>query len=129
MSTSTKPANASNTRIGCITLIVVGLAIGGAIALFSGGSSGAKYTATVSDFTAVNPADLAVTLKITNSGSKSGKPTCTVQANDPSYTYTGIDVGDLTDPIAQGATITTVMNLTISKQGAQYVTNATAKCS
>lgn len=122
-----KSANSSNTKIGCITLIVVGLLIGGAIALFGGGS-GAKYTTTVSDFTVVNPADLAVTMKITNTGSKSGRPTCTVQANDPSYTYTGVDAGDLSESIAPGATTATVMNLTISKQGAQYVTNVTAKC-
>jgi len=121
--------NEGSFKIGCITLIVLGLLVWGGIEIFGGGSSGTTYKATVSDFVVVNPADLAVTLHIENTGSKGGTPDCTVNANDGSYTYTGVNEGTLSTAIAPGQTTTTVMQVTITKQGASFVTDVTAKCS
>lgn len=121
--------NEGSAKVGCAALVVLGLLIWGGIEIFGGSSSGTTYQTTVSDFVVVNPADLAVTLHITNTGGKAGTPDCTVNANDGSYTYTGINEGTLSDSIAPGKTSTTVMQVTITKQGASFVTDVTAKCS
>lgn len=118
-----------NNTLGCAILVGLLVAAGLGVKSCVFGDDGTSYSATVADFTVVNPADLAVTFHVTNTGKKAGTPECTVQAQDPSYTYHGIDIGKLSDPIPPGETKTTVMNLTISKQGASYVTDATVKCS
>lgn len=122
-----QPKKQSNTT-GCIILIglLVGAGIGAKSCLFGGGTT---YSATVGDFTAMNPSDLAVTLHVTNTGSSAGHPHCEVDAHDPSYTYTGVDIGDLKDEVAPGTTVTAVMNLSIGKSGAEFITDVTVKCS
>jgi hypothetical protein len=92
-------------------------------------SDSTTYSAVVQDFTAINPADLAVTVKVTNTGSHSGTPTCSITAHDASYAYHGVDAAQMAGAIAPGTTVTSVMNLTITSQGAAYVTDVTVKCS
>jgi hypothetical protein len=92
------------------------------------GGGGAKYQATVTRYEVINPADLAVVVRVTNTGTKAGTPTCTIEAEDASYAYHGVDAATLKNPVTAGATTNFVDNLTITGQGAQYVTQATAKC-
>ena len=87
------------------------------------------YKAKVQDYNVINPADLGVVVRVTNTGQQSGTPTCMVTAQDPSYAYHGFDSGTLTKPIAAGASGVFAMNITITQQGAQYVTDVSVKCS
>ena len=99
-----------------------------AVTVLASSGGGAKYSARVISYTAVNPADLSVAVRVTNTGSKSGTPTCTINAQDPSYTYTGVDIATLQGSVASGASTTFVDNLTITEQGAKYVTQVTVSC-
>jgi hypothetical protein len=122
------------TAIGCVVLVVIGFLVWAGCSVFggSGGGSGGKkttYTATSPDHVVINPADLAVTVRVTNTGKTAGTPQCTIDASDPSGTYTGVDVATLKGKVAAGATTTFVDNLTITKQGAQYITDVKVTCS
>jgi hypothetical protein len=98
------------------------------IVLLASGGGGAKWKAKVENYQVINPADLGVTVQVINTGTKPGRPTCTVEAQDPSYTHTGIDVVTLNDPVQPGQTATYVDNVTITRQGARYVTQVTVSC-
>lgn len=98
-----------------------------AVAL-AGCGSGTTYKATVTDYRVINPADLAVIVRVTNTGTAAGTPTCTIEAEDASYAYHGVDAATLQGALAAGATTTFVDHLIITSQGAQYVTQVTATC-
>lgn len=128
--------------MGCLALIVIVFVLWAFHALFgssdkgsgggnkpSGGEKKAAYTTEVVDHIVINPADLAVTAHVTNSGKAAGKPQCTIKASDPTGTYSGVDVATLQDPVAVGATTTFVDHVTVTKQGAQYVTEVKVSCS
>lgn len=87
------------------------------------------WKARVQDYAVINPADLAVTVRVTNTGGTAGTPDCTVQASDPSGAYTGIDAATLSSPVKAGAFAVYVDNVTITSQGAQYVTQVSVSCS
>lgn len=124
-----KPGSKSRPLRGCLTLVAVAGVVVVIIVVATGaGGSGASWKATVGGTAVINPADLAVTVHVTNTGKTAGTPTCKVQANDPSYAYTGFDEGTLTNPVQPGQTVTYVDNVTITGQGAQYVTQATVSC-
>lgn len=121
-------ATPKRTAGGILLLIVLIAAAFFAFKAF-GGSGSTSYSTTVQDYNSVNPADLAVTFQVTNTGKKAGTPECTVQAQDPTYTYHGVNIGKLTAPIQPGETKTTVMDLTITQEGASFISKATVKCS
>jgi hypothetical protein len=73
----------------------------------------------------INPADLAVTVRVTNTGQQAGTPTCTVNASDPSGAYNGFDQESLNGTIKAGQFSVYV---TITHQGAQCVTQVSARC-
>lgn len=114
--------------VGILFLIVIIAVI--ASAAGGGSSKKAKFSATmpVDQFSVINPATLAVTFHITNTGNAAGSPTCQIEAEDVNYTYSGVDSVQM-KPIQPGQTITSVDNLTITKQGAQYVTQGKITCS
>jgi hypothetical protein len=99
-----------------------------ALALTGCSGGGTTYQASVAGWSVVNPADLAVTVKVTNTGTTAGIPSCTIQAHDAAYAYTGIDVVSLQQPVPAGAFRLFTDDITITGQGAQYVTQATVKC-
>jgi len=76
----------------------------------------------------VNPADLRVYAVVTNTGSVAGRPICTIQAHDASYTYTGTDTVQAKSPLKPGGQSEFSDDLTIAHQGSQYVTNLAIKC-
>jgi hypothetical protein len=90
----------------------------------------AKYSANVdvSSDMVVNPADLAGHGTVKNTGDAAGTPSCSLSAHDDTYTYTGIDVIKPTSPIQPGDTWNFEDDMTITKQGAQYVTAVDIKC-
>lgn len=107
------------------------LAVVGLIAWFLVSVFGATdpFTAKTDGIMVVNPAAVDVTLKITNTSSSPATPTCTVDASDSSGAYSGVNEGSLSEPVQPGQTMTSVMEVTITHQGAQYVTSATVSCS
>src|SRR5579872_67569 len=112
---------------------VLGLIIGVGLGLFiwhiaTTGGPGTTFRARVEHYTVINPADLAVVVQVTNTGTRAAKPACTVTAQDASGAYSGFDSGTLTDPVPPGQTVTYVDNLVITGQGAGFVTQADAKC-
>jgi hypothetical protein len=76
----------------------------------------------------VNPADLRVYAVVTNKGSASGTPICTIQAHDATYTYTGTDTVQAKAPLKPGGQSFFSDDITITHQGSQYVTNLAINC-
>jgi hypothetical protein len=123
-----KPTPQQVTRNRLIALAIVAV-IGIWFLTSHHGGGGAKYQATVTGYNVVNPADLSVTVKVTNTGTAAGTPTCTIDAQDASYAYHGVDVVTLQKPVPAGVFNFFSDDLTITSQGAEYVTQVTAKCS
>ena len=92
-------------------------------------SGGGTYQASVMSYSATDPADLGVTIQVTNNGTQTGTPTCTINAQDPSGAYHGFDQVTLQGTLAAGATTHFADNVTITSQGASYVTQVTVSCS
>jgi hypothetical protein len=76
----------------------------------------------------VNPATVSVVWNITNDGTKSIKPKCTIKMQDASGTYRGFDVFDITDEISPSQTKQVIGQLTITKEGADFVTEFSGDC-
>ena len=117
-----------SARRGCLALVMLAGVIGVIIAVATSGGGGGSFKASVGGYTVINPADLAVVIHVTNTGKAAATPTCTISASDPSGAYTGFDEGTLTAPVPAGRTVTYVDNVTITGQGAQYVTSVTVSC-
>lgn len=123
------PKKQQNTRAGCILLLAVAAVIAIVVVVLTSRSGpSASFRARVADYTVIDPADLAVTIKVTNTGKAAGTPDCTVQASDPSGADSGINEGTMSSAVRPGQTVTTVMQVTITHQGAQYVDQATVSC-
>lgn len=76
----------------------------------------------------VNPADLRVFGEVKNTGAVDGKPSCSINARDASYTYSGVDVVSPNNPIKPGDSWDFAADVTVTKQGAQYVTVVEIAC-
>jgi hypothetical protein len=88
----------------------------------------ATYSAVVSTAIPVDPATLHVTVTVKNTSQVAGKPSCTVNVSSVNGTYHGFDIFDVTQTIAPGQEYTFTGNLTITKEGANYVTAGHADC-
>jgi hypothetical protein len=132
--------SSANTAVGLVFLVLV--VIGVIWFMHLGGSSGSANSASdnsgssgqttydaTSETTVVNPADLAVYGTVTNTGTVAGTPTCTIQAHDDSYSYTGTDAVQRTSPLEPGGEWSFKDDVTITNQGAQYVTQVNVSCS
>ena len=78
---------------------------------------------------AVNPATLAVVFNVTNDGTQPITPSCTIRMQDASGTYKGYDIFDITDAIAPSQTKQVIVNLTITKEGADFANQFSGECS
>lgn len=88
----------------------------------------AQYRAKVENYYPVNPASLRVVVKVTNYGDAAGVPDCTVRGRDESYSYSGFDIFTLRDPVQPGKYTRFNGVITIENEGAEFVTQVTAKC-
>lgn len=133
MTAPAAPKKATGNQVTGCGLIIV-LVIAGIIALVvhlgakDNARSAAQYKASVAFTKVVNPADLAVYFTVKNTGGSAGSPQCTVNASDPSGAYSGFDSGILASPVQPGQTEKNEMDVTITSQGAKYVTSVTVKC-
>jgi hypothetical protein len=123
---------ASGVTTGCALAAVAAVVAGIALAVHFGAKekaqSAAQYKAAVVRYSVVNPADLSVYFSVTNTGKTAGEPQCTVNASDPSGAYSGFGAGTLASPVQPGRTEDSIMDVTITSQGAQYVTSVTVTC-
>ena len=76
----------------------------------------------------INPATIAVAFNVTNDGTQPVKPTCKVKMQDASGTYKGWDVVDFTKSISPNQTQEVVVQLTITKEGANFANQFSADC-
>lgn len=106
----------------CITVLV---AIGLALEYDKPVSS---YNARTVSSLVLDPATLNVTIAVDNVGEVKGKPECTVRAQNPSGSYSGWEISAMNNEIAPGDTDSISVNLTISNQGAIYITQITSSC-
>ena len=77
---------------------------------------------------AVNPATLSVVFNVTNDGTQPIKPSCTIRMQDTSGTYKGYDIFEITDAIAASQTKQIIVQLTITKEGADYADQFSGEC-
>lgn len=113
-------------KVLAIVLVVILVVI--VIAIVASGKK-AKYTATVdtSSIAVVSPTTVSVSYHVKNIGKAAGTPSCTITVNDASDAHFGEDVVSV-GSIKVGQTVTSADSITISNQGAQYVTQATINC-
>jgi len=122
-------------------VIPLALVVLAGIGSFSGGSDNSKdsssstsnstersYPVTFVRSAVVNPAALSVVFSVTNDGTESVSPSCTIRMQDSSGTYKGFDFFDITNPISAGQTKQIVVQLTITKEGAQYADQFSGEC-
>lgn len=76
----------------------------------------------------INPATISVAFDVKNDGTQPIKPKCTIRMQDASGTYKGFDFFDITDAIAANQTKEVVVQLTITKEGAEYVDTFSGEC-
>ena len=76
----------------------------------------------------INPADLRVFVRAVNNSTVSGTPSCTIEAEDAGYNYHGVDVVTRTSALDPGGIWNFDDDLTITSQGAQYVTKVSINC-
>ena len=95
----------------------------------SGESVKRSYPVSYVRSAAVNPATLSVVFNVTNDGTTPIKPSCTIKMEDSSGTYKGYDIFDITDEIAASQTKQVIVQLTITKEGAEYADRFSGECS
>jgi len=88
-----------------------------------------SFTATVADIRVVNPATVTVIAEITNTGDTAAVPECRIDVADPSGTYDGWDTFTARAPVEPGATDQMVARLTVTNEGAAWVTESEIDCS
>lgn len=96
----------------------------------SGASSGSSSTfdAEVVGYQPANPASIAFTARVENTGDESAAPSCTVSFDDGSGAYHGFDVFSLEDELAPGEDTIFRGTVVIEDQGAGYVDRAEIDC-
>lgn len=87
-----------------------------------------RFKERVLNTSVVNPATLNVVMEIRNTGDAPGSPDCTVDASDPSGTYSGFDIFEIGE-IKPGKVDRGNGNITIENEGAVFVTEVNIECS
>ena len=91
-------------------------------------SSGARvYPASVDGYAVVDPATIAVRFTVHNDGSQSVSPACTITLQNVGGSYHGFDVFYM-NPIAAGGVTHGTGNITITSEGAQFVSQSSISC-
>jgi hypothetical protein len=89
----------------------------------------ASFSGEIGTWDAINPASGVVTFTITNNGDAPGKPDCKVAVQDSSGTYRGYDYPIFDQDVAPGESVKGNMTLTVTKEGAAYVSTGSVTCS
>lgn len=92
-------------------------------------SANAIFSGKVLSSKVINPATVQVKFEITNTGTDAGIPSCIVRVQDASRTYKGFDSPIFDYAIEPNSSITGAINLTVTKEGAYFVTEGEVSCS
>lgn len=87
-----------------------------------------EWEETVTNIVPLNPATVKMFFRVENIGKASGTPKCTLDVRDPGYNYTGFTFINAKDPIKPGKYANFTATITVTNEGATYVTRGTAKC-
>lgn len=88
-----------------------------------------KLEAHTGDYNVVNPSTIMINYSVKNTTDRAGRSDCSIRVNDPSHTYTGSDFGfKSANEIQPGATYNGVAQLTITNNGAKYITEGHISC-
>ncbi len=87
------------------------------------------YEASLGEYWAQDPATLIVTVHVKNTSQVEGSPSCFVSASNPSSVYTGYDTFAGLKTLAPGEEWNFNARLTITKEGAAYVSQGSVECS
>jgi hypothetical protein len=135
--------NQNNAVAGWMALFFLAAVCWLVLHLFSGSSSSGSYEVSPSNGTpttdanewandgaawVVNPADLHIDAVVKNTGGTAATPDCDVHAADNSGAYSGTDVVTDSSSLNPGETWDFSDDLTITNQGANYVTQITVNC-
>ena len=91
-------------------------------------SGGARvYPASVDGYAVIDPATIAVRFSVHNNGTKSVSPDCTITLENVGGSYHGFDVFTM-NPISAGRVVHATGNITITSQGAHFVTQSKINC-
>ena len=117
-----------------VTFLIISFASGGSTTSTNTSTSTSSetshtrsYAAKVDGSAVINPASLAVRFTVTNDGTQTVTPSCTIDAKDPSSTYHGYDIFEI-NPIKAGGVEHAVGNLTITKEGSSFITDIKISC-
>ena len=91
-------------------------------------SSNAIFSGKILSSEVINPATVKVKFEITNSGTDAAIPSCIVRVHDASRTYNGFDSPIFDYAIEPNSSITGALNLTVTKEGAFFVTQGEVSC-
>lgn len=122
-------ANKKLKRRKIFVLMVFGLAIlliG--IALISGSSHKSIFSGKVYGVKVVDPATVNVQFTFTNTGTVAAPPNCSIHVQNAGGSYVGFDSPVMTSPVSPGASISGNINLTITGNGAQYISQGNVTC-
>lgn len=87
-----------------------------------------QYESSIQGTNTIDPATLMVRVSVKNTSSVAGKPSCTVRADSTNHTYKGFDIFTYKEELKAGASTMLVGPLTITKEGAEYITGVTVDC-
>lgn len=123
----------AQNKKGLVQLLVV-FALGlvfiyGIYLLTTPRSAGNKLEANITSYRVSNPSLLTVEYQVKNTSDIPGKSSCDITMHDDSRTYSGSDFGyESAKQIQPNETYSGIANISISKEGAQYITSGGINC-
>lgn len=88
----------------------------------------ASYSATIVGSAVIDPATVGAMVEVKNTGTAPGKPQCTVTAKSSNGSYSGFKIDTATQDLKPGETYNNYDKVTVTNQGAAYVTDVTIVC-
>lgn len=117
-----------NTVIAFVIVLVFGgLFLWWVIHTMNKSDSG-KTGASITSYTAINPGTLEVHYSVQNTTDRAGKSNCSITMKDAASTYNGYGTYQSNVEIQPGQTYSGVGNVTITNNGASYVTRGGITC-
>ena len=105
-----------------IALVVIAIIVVVLVAL--NGGTNVSYRASIVGMQPLNNAAVDVGVRVTNTGSGSGTPACTVNVKSPGGAYTGEGILTAQQALPQGGQTTLHGTITVTHKGARNVTPA-----
>jgi len=106
-----------------VALLIV-LAVIAVILILLNGGTNVSYNASIASMQPLSASEVAVSVQVTNSGSSSGTPACTINVKSPDGAYGGEGEVTASQALAKGAQTMLHDTITITHQGAHAVTAA-----